>query len=194
MSVCRIFATLETSGSLGRVWLRKGFWDCYRGRKSRSQEENVEETSVSKLGGEIRATENDIPDGKLVENVEDCNCVQMKRWLLCRGGKTLYYSLVYPYLYYCTIAWGSTYPSNLNRLVLLQKRVIRIISKDTHTDPIFRDLKLLRLDQIYLYQLGKFRYLYSSGSLAEYFHNYFPMTNEVPSYNTRSTKIISPVV
>ena len=105
--------------------------------------------------------------------------------------RTLYYSLVYPYLYYCTIAWGSTYPSNLNRLVLLQKRVIRIINKDTfdaHTDPIFRDLKLLRLDQIYLYQLGKFMYLYRNGSLTEYFHNYFPMTNEVHSYNTRSAK------
>ena len=63
--------------------------------------------------------------------------------------RTLYYSLVYPYLYYCTIAWGSTCPSNLNRLVILQKRVIRIINKDTfdaHTDPIFRDLKLLRVD------------------------------------------------
>ena len=104
---------------------------------------------------------------------------------------TLYYSLVYPYLYYCKIARGSTYPSNLNRLILLQKRVIRIINKDAfdaHTDPIFRDLKLQRLDQIYLYQLGKFMYLYRSGSLPEYFHNYFPMTNEVHSYNTRSAK------
>ena len=188
MSVCQIFATLETSGSLGRVWLRKDFWDCYRGRKSRSQEKNMEETIVSKLGGEIRATENDIPDAKLVENVEDCNCVQLKHWLLCRGEKTLYYSLVYSYLYYCTIAWGSIYPSNLNRLVLLQKRVIRIINKDTHTDLIFRYLKLLGLDQIYLYQLGKFMYLYSSGSLPEYFHTYFPMTNEVHSYNTRRAK------
>ena len=105
--------------------------------------------------------------------------------------RTRYYSLVCLYLYYCTIAWGLTYPSNLNRLVLLQKRVIRIINKDTfddHTDPIFRDLKLLRLDQIYLYQLGKFMYLYRSGSLPEYFHNYFPMTDEIHSYNTRSAK------
>ena len=105
--------------------------------------------------------------------------------------RTLYYSLVYPYLYYRTIAWGSTYPSNLNRLVILQKRVIRIINKDTfdaHTDPIFRDLKLLRLDQIYLYQLGKFMYLYRTGSLSKYFHNYFPMTNEVHSYNTTRAK------
>ena len=44
-----IFATLEKSGSLGRVWFRKGFWDCYRGRKSRSSEKNMEETNVSKL-------------------------------------------------------------------------------------------------------------------------------------------------
>ena len=83
--------------------------------------------------------------------------------------RTLNYSLVYPF----------------------QKRVIRIIKKgtfDAYTDPILRDLKLLRLDQIYLYQLGKFMYLYKSGSLPEYFHNYFPMTNEVHSYNTRSAK------
>ena len=39
--------------------------------------------------------------------------------------KTLYYSLVYPYLHYCIIVWGSTYKTNLRRLISLQKRVIR---------------------------------------------------------------------
>ena len=29
--------------------------------------------------------------------------------------KTLYYCLVYPYLHYCIIVWGSTYKSNLRR-------------------------------------------------------------------------------
>ena len=51
--------------------------------------------------------------------------------------KTLYYCLVYPYLHYCIIVWGSTYKTNLRRLVSLQKRVIRIISKstfDSHSD------------------------------------------------------------
>jgi hypothetical protein len=49
---------------------------------------------------------------------------------------TLYYSLVYPYMQYCILVWGSTYPSNLRRIVLLQKRVVRIINKavyDAHT-------------------------------------------------------------
>ena len=31
--------------------------------------------------------------------------------------KTLYYCLVYPYLHYCIIVWGSTYKTNLRRLV-----------------------------------------------------------------------------
>ena len=32
--------------------------------------------------------------------------------------KTPYYCLVYPYLRYCIIVWGSTYKTNLRRLVL----------------------------------------------------------------------------
>ena len=37
---------------------------------------------------------------------------------------SLYYTLVYPYLNYCKIAWCSTYPSNLNRILYLQKRIV----------------------------------------------------------------------
>ena len=32
----------------------------------------------------------------------------------------LYYSLVYPFLTYCNVAWSSTYCSNLNCIYLLQ--------------------------------------------------------------------------
>ena len=46
--------------------------------------------------------------------------------------RLLYYSLVYPYLQYCVTVWGSTYPSNLNRIILLQKWVVRCINKDAY--------------------------------------------------------------
>ena len=62
---------------------------------------------------------------------------------------TLYYSLVYPYLYYCACVWGLTYHSNLEHLVTLQKRAVRTISRsahDAHTDPIFKSLKLLKFE------------------------------------------------
>ena len=37
----------------------------------------------------------------------------------------LYYSPVYPYLIYCISVWGSTYQSNLSRVTILQKKIIR---------------------------------------------------------------------
>ena len=57
-----------------------------------------------------------------------------------------------------------SHSSNLNRIALLQKRVVRIINKekfDAHTDPIFKELKILKLDDIYLFHLGKFYVLIS---------------------------------
>ena len=56
---------------------------------------------------------------------------------------TLYFSLVHPYLQYCISVCGSTYPTNLKRLVLLQNLAMRIIRKscyDAHTEPILKNL------------------------------------------------------
>ena len=52
---------------------------------------------------------------------------------------TLYYSLVYPFLTYCNVAWSSTYCSKLNCIYLLQKRIVRLITKAhylTNTAPL----------------------------------------------------------
>ena len=43
--------------------------------------------------------------------------------------RMLYYSLIYPYFYFCNTIWASTSKTNLRRLVILQKRIIRIINK-----------------------------------------------------------------
>ena len=70
------------------------------------------------------------------------------------------YFLVYSYIQYCIIVWGPTYQTNLNRIVLLQKRVIRVVNKDkfdAHTEPIFNELKILTVEKIYKYHLGKFQ-------------------------------------
>ena len=71
--------------------------------------------------------------------------------------RMLYYSLIYPYFYYCNIVWASTYKTSLRRLVILQKRIIRIINNshfNAHADPIFKDLGILKFNDIHLLQLG----------------------------------------
>lgn len=39
---------------------------------------------------------------------------------------TLYYSLIYPYMSYCNIVWASTFPTTLHKVLVLQKRLVRI--------------------------------------------------------------------
>ena len=103
---------------------------------------------------------------------------------------TLYYSLVYPYLVYCVSVWGSTYTSNLNSIFLLQKKVIRIISKsdfDAHTEPLFKNLKILKFQDIYSFHTLKFMYLLKEGFLPNMFNEMFLLTNQLHSYNTRNS-------
>ena len=90
--------------------------------------------------------------------------------------RTLYNSMVLPYLYYCNLVWGSAYKSNLKRLTILQKRAIRIVSRsgcDAHTDPIFKEFKILKITSIYLLQLGNFMYSFSTGNLPPKFDSFF---------------------
>ena len=85
---------------------------------------------------------------------------------LCLSTSTLctfHNSLVYPYFLYCIRVWGSTYPSTLKRTVLLQTKVVRITSRSTfnaHTEPIFKQLKILNLYNIYRFQMGNIIFLF----------------------------------
>lgn len=57
--------------------------------------------------------------------------------------KKLYQSLIYPYLNYCVLSWGGTLPSRLNSILLLQKRLIRLLTGSgylAHTKPLFQQL------------------------------------------------------
>ena len=86
------------------------------------------------------------------------------------------YSLVYPYLQYCASVWGSTCRSNLKRLITLQKRFIRIISNspfNTHANPIFVSLRILKFEDIIKLQVGKVMYLYKNGLLPDCFNDMF---------------------
>ena len=65
--------------------------------------------------------------------------VNLVLYLWTKSLRTLYFSLVYPYFFYCNLVWASTYRTNLSRLVILPKRVVRTIAKTQcypHTDPI----------------------------------------------------------
>jgi hypothetical protein len=64
---------------------------------------------------------------------------------------SLYFSLISPYLYYCSEVWGNTYISRYSSLVLLQKRAIRVINKKEyrhHTNVLFHSSGILKLTDL----------------------------------------------
>ena len=102
------------------------------------------------------------------------------------------YSLVYPYLIYCVSVWGLAYQSNLSRIIILQKRIIRIKSKvffDSHTGVLFKEQEILKFSDIYLYQIGKFMYLFKRGLLPNYFRDMFTLASQIHSHNTRNSSL-----
>ena len=60
--------------------------------------------------------------------------------------RTLYYSLIYPYLNYGNMIWANTYPWRLESIRKLQKKIVRAISFSDprdHPRPIFENLSIL---------------------------------------------------
>ena len=103
--------------------------------------------------------------------------------------RIFYYSLIYPYLLYCVSVWGLTY--NLKRIVtFLKKSNIRIVAKvpfDSHTDPIFRDLEVLKFSDVVLFHSEKFMFFFSKGLLLNSFNDMFTLANYIHTYNARNS-------
>ena len=108
---------------------------------------------------------------------------------------SLYYTLVYPYISYCSTVWTSTYPTNLNRIYLLQKRAVRAITKSdylAHSAPLFSRLNVLDIYQVNSFHVGKFMYNYQNRLLPSIFLDLFQTSSQIHNYNTRSATSIRP--
>lgn len=101
---------------------------------------------------------------------------------------TLYHSLIYSHLSYCNIVWGNTHPTYLNRLFILQKKAIRIITLSdyrAHTSHLFKDLKILTLSDIHRFQLGIFMYKVNNNLLPSLLCRHFSLNSDIHDHFTR---------
>ena len=66
-------------------------------------------------------------------------------------ARMIYYGIAHPYLNYCNLVWSSCYPSNLQPLQTIQKKLIRLILKRNRwapSDPLFKQLRILKLSDM----------------------------------------------
>ena len=76
---------------------------------------------------------------------------RLKCYLTSKSLVSVYYSLIYPYLYYGCPLWGNNYESPLSKVVKLQNKAVRIINNVPLMEPItphYVTLRLLKLPDI----------------------------------------------
>ena len=86
---------------------------------------------------------------------------------------TIYNSLFVSYINYGSLVRGT----NINRIFKMQKRVIRIITHShyiTHTEPLLKKLKLLKVKHMFSLKILKFIHKLEHNELPPYFKVYDP--------------------
>ncbi len=92
-----------------------------------------------------------------------------KNFLTRKALTTLYFALIHSHLNYCPTIIGCANKKLLNKITIIQKKAIRIITKsnyNAHTEPLFKSLNILTYENIVLQAQISFMH--------SVYHNYAP--------------------
>ena len=113
--------------------------------------------------------------------------------------KNIYYSIIYSHIVYAIQVWGSAGKIETDKIIVLQKRTIRLISnKDKRpvmpghlasSNPMFFKLEILEVKDIFTLQISKFIYRCLNLDTPDNFHEWFKLNCVSHPYNTRSNFI-----
>ena len=88
---------------------------------------------------------------------------KLRPFLPLKIMKNVYYSLIYSHLVYGIEVWGSACKTELNKLLVLQKSDMRLMTYNDQypvipgpPNPIFIKLELLMIEEIFKYYISKF--------------------------------------
>ena len=102
---------------------------------------------------------------------------------------TIYYALFYSFLTYGIVVWGATYDNYVQPVFTSQKKVIRAMTSSKqsgHSSPLFSQLKLLKLYDIYKLYISSFIFECQNKTSPIYFSDFFTSVSSIHSYNTQS--------
>ena len=102
----------------------------------------------------------------------------------------LYCTLILPYLNYGILAWKNSSRSQMDRLLLLQKRIMRIICNENwlaHTYQLFHSKKVLNIYDLYNLRLGCHMYQLNQNELPRALTLLFTKNESYHSYPIRQS-------
>ena len=103
---------------------------------------------------------------------------------------TLYWALIHPYLNYGIEIWGQSLKSLFNKLLRLQKRVLRLIffkSNRQSAIPLFLKTKIPPLNIMYVQSFSSLMHDVINKNALENLINLFTHVSDIHQYATRSS-------
>ena len=113
---------------------------------------------------------------------------RLKHYIPIHILKIIYSSLFMSHLRYGILAWGGQINKRINKL---QKQAIRSISNskyNSHSTPLFKELELLKADDLFKLSCMTVFYRYKNGTIPEYFKDMFTGNGNVSSRPKRQRK------
>jgi len=114
---------------------------------------------------------------------------RIRQYLNYNALKSLYFSFFYSHLQFAIGVWGGVGITTLNQLNVLHNKIIRAMAYSsfrTKITPLYKQLNLLKLDDIYSFELGKIMHKFHSGNLPDNINHLFTPVNQVHCHATRS--------
>ena len=104
--------------------------------------------------------------------------------------KQLYYTLIYPYLNYGVMSWGTAYPSRLKKIKVKQNKCLRLMffaRKRENATQYFKLLEILKLENIFNFKISSFvhKIVYVKTGIPAALTDLILPASEVHSYETR---------
>ena len=108
--------------------------------------------------------------------------------------RNIYFAFVHPYILYGLEVYGNTYPSYLDKLTVLNNKLLRILQKKERTccnESLYLQYNTLPPVQLFNYQVLNLvhKVVYSPYLLPPIYQNYFTPTCSFHGYKTRHNKL-----
>ena len=121
---------------------------------------------------------------------------RIRKYLNLNTLKSIYYSLIHSHIVYAIEVWGSACSTELEKILILQKKAVRMMTnKDQYppisgprnpSNPCFVALEILKIHDVFKLQVVKFIFNCLSFNTPDIFWNWFTYSYQIHTYNTIS--------
>ena len=115
--------------------------------------------------------------------------IKARNYLNQDGLLALYHAFIYPYFTYCNHVWDAIYKSNLQRLVILQNKIVSIIchvKPRADCKPLYDELSIMKFECINYYLFARFMHRLCIDQVPSLFKPLFQRNRELHNYSTRT--------